>query len=112
MKSKQIDSPIIPVNQVFYNQESTEVVNWNNNLRGLELDDKALTVFCALGFMLDDQTFYKNIKTCRPATKYKLNNTTILGSKQYWKWNYNPINRKFSDILDEFSTLLENSIII
>ena len=110
MKSKQIYSPIIPVNQVFYNQKSAEVVNWNNNLKDLEIDCKALTVFCALGFMLDDQTFYKNIKTCRPATKYKLNNNTILGSKQYWKWNYNPIGRKFSDILDEFTILLENII--
>ena len=110
MKSKQIYSPIIPINQVFYNQERTEIVNWNNNLRGLELDGKALTVFCALGFMLDDQTFYKNIKTCRPATKYKLNNNTILSSEQYWKWNYNPIDRKFSDILDEFTILLENII--
>ena len=85
MKSKQIYSPIIPVNQVFYNQESAEVVNWNNNLKDLEIDCKALTVFCALGFMLDDQTFYKNIKTCRPATKYKFNNNTILSSEQYWK---------------------------
>ena len=63
MKSKQIYNPIIPVNQVFYNQESAEVVIWNNNLKDLEIDCKALTVFCALGFMLDDQTFYKNIKT-------------------------------------------------
>lgn len=110
MKSKNIYSPIIPVNQVFYNQESAEVVNWNNNLKDLEIDWKALTVFCALGFMLDDQTFYKNIKTCRPATKYKLNNNTILSSEQYWKWNYNPKDRKFSDILDEFTIILENII--
>ena len=61
MKSKQIYSPIIPVNQVFYNQESAEVVNWNNNLKDLEIVCKSLTVYCAIRFMSDDQTFYKNI---------------------------------------------------
>ena len=65
-------TPIIPIEQTFYDKHSKKKVKWKKN-PNLTLDLPAIASFCSLGFMLNDSTFYKEIKTCKPATQYNLN---------------------------------------
>ena len=73
MNNGQINIPIIPVDQIFYSTSTRELIQWKDT-RDLEIDYQAIAIFCALGFMLDDDTYYKDIKTCKPSTKYDINN--------------------------------------
>ena len=84
MVNNQIHNPVIPVNQIFYNTHNRKIIPWGNT-RDLDFDYQAIATFCALGFMLDDETFYKEIKTCNPATKYVLDeNNVIVDERKYW----------------------------
>ena len=69
---KNISNPIIPIKQEFYDLRTNKIVNWETNSNN-NLDLEAIVSFCSLGFMLDDDTFYNDIKVCKPATEYRLN---------------------------------------
>ena len=87
---KTISKSIIPTNQTFYHLENKKVMTWGNVLKD-DLDFRAITFFCSLGFMLDDDTFSRKIKVCKPAVEYQLNNDeVIIKEKNGWKWNYEP----------------------
>ena len=57
--------------------------------------------------MLDDDTFFKNIKVLKPSTEYEINNNKIENKKEIWKWNYNPVDQKFDNVVNQFSDLLD-----
>ena len=106
----KLSIPIIPVEQIFYNTEKNTLISWENNF-DKNLDLKAIAGFCALGFMLDDDTFFQNIKVCKPSTKYDLNKENeIINSKEIWKWNYNPSDASFQEHLDRFTNIFEEII--
>ena len=65
-------SPIIPIKQNYYKPKTMEVVPWEFN-SAYNLDLESISNFLALGFMLDDNTYFREIKTCKPATEYKIN---------------------------------------
>ena len=109
MNNGQINIPIIPVDQIFYSTSTRELIQWKDT-RDLEIDYQAIAIFCALGFMLDDDTYYKDIKTCKPSTKYDINNNIIKKVKKNWQWNYTPREITFLEIQDEFSSLLEKLV--
>jgi len=76
------------------------------------LDFSAIATFLALGFMLDDDTFYKKIKVCRPFTKYEINNQDkIISQEKMWEWHYSPKEKPFNIIFDEFSDLFEELVL-
>ena len=50
--------------------------------------------------MLDDDTFFKEIKVISPSTKLRLDGNTILNKEQNWKWHYNPHDRSFNNFLE------------
>ena len=107
---KNILNPIIPIKQEFYNRRTNKIVNWKTNAKN-SLDLKAIASFCSLGFMLDDDTFYNEIKVCKPATDYQLNEKLeITEKKMNWKWHYTPEERAFSYILEEFTEIFEKII--
>ncbi|SVC25660.1 uncharacterized protein METZ01_LOCUS278514, partial [marine metagenome] len=84
-------------------------MNWefkSNN----DLDLKAIATFSCLGFMLDQDTFYSDIKVIRPSTKVTLKNNTIIGSEKIWFWHYEPAERSFTDIVDEFTAIFEKNV--
>ena len=54
-------TPIIPIQQTFIDLEKKKIISWKQNINK-ELDYKAIASFCSLGFMLDDDTFSKNIE--------------------------------------------------
>ena len=108
---KNISNPIIPIKQEFYDLRTNKIVNWETNSNN-NLDLEAIVSFCSLGFMLDDDTFYNDIKVCKPATEYRLNEKLeITEKKTNWEWHYKPQERTFNDILEEFTQLFEQIII-
>ena len=102
---------IIPINQRFYNEQTNKLVSWEVNAIN-NLDLKAIASFCSLGFMLDNDTFYNDIKVLQPSTKITLNNSnSILSREKTWEWHYNPIERPFEEILDEFTNLINRLVL-
>ena len=62
--------------------------------------------------MLDDDTFFKEIKTLKPATEYQINDKNeIISEQKIWNWHYSPLERSFENTLDEFSSLFNRLII-
>lgn len=71
------------------------------------LDYKAICVFTALGFFLEDDTYYVEQKALQPATEYQLENNRVVSQKPYFKWYYQPVERSLQQITKEFATLFE-----
>ncbi|HNU60540.1 MAG TPA: asparagine synthetase B family protein, partial [Aquaticitalea sp.] len=72
------------------------------------MDLKAICVFSALGFFLDDDTYYVGQKVLKPATKYVIDEQgNILSKEHYFKWYYNPKERALNQITEEFAHLFE-----
>lgn len=96
---KEIKTAIIPV--------KTDFVGHKN-----EIDHKAICIFAATGFFLDDDTYFINQKALRPATNYTLSDGSysIIKEENYFKWHYSPIERPFDQIVDEFTVLFEKII--
>src|SRR5690606_24247536 len=74
------------------------------------LDHKAICVFAALGFFLDNDTYYTEKKSLRAATEYHIENRKITSQKPYFNWYYNPIERPLQHIVQEFAQLFEQII--
>ncbi len=94
---QKIKTNIIPTQPTFIGEKTN-------------LDYKAICVFSALGFFLENDTFYENQKTLLPAHNYVLDKNKILSKKAYFKWHYATIERSFDKIVDEFSLLFETVI--
>lgn len=96
---KEIKTAIIPV--------KTDFVGLKN-----EIDHKAICIFAATGFFLDDDTYFVNQKALRPATNYTLSDdsNSIIKEENYFKWHYSPFERPFDQIVEEFTVLFEKII--
>jgi asparagine synthetase B (glutamine-hydrolysing) len=94
-----IKIPIIPTKPTFFGTKT-------------KIDYPAICVFAATGFFLDDDTYYTDLKVLKPAHEYEIDEKTnkILSSKPYFKWNYNPIDRPLSEVVNDFATLFETII--
>lgn len=95
----EITTDIIPIQNTFFGEKHT-------------LDLEAICVFAALGFFLEQDTYYKEQKVLKPATKYELDLEThsILKATPYFKWHYTPKERPFDVIVDEFTDLFETIV--
>jgi len=100
---------IIPINQTFYNKKRNEIIDWGIDTNN-SLDFEAIASFCCLGFMLDDDTFYNEIKVIRPSTKINFNGSKILKRDKVWEWHYSPTDKSFENILQEFTDIFEKNI--
>ena len=67
-----IDTSIIPQKHTYYDSDTRKIIDWKFSSNN-KLDKKSIATFCALGFMLDDDTYYSDIKTLKPSTKVTLN---------------------------------------
>lgn len=95
-----VKTPIIPQHQTFAQIDAAH-----------ELDLKAICVFCALGFFLDDDTYWKDLKVLKPASTNTFDDSgRLLKSELYFKWYNNAQNISFDTALDEFSWLFESII--
>ncbi|MCX6188991.1 MAG: asparagine synthase-related protein [Bacteroidetes bacterium] len=103
-------NPIIPIRQKFYkSHENVLLSNWEKEASAA-LDLKAICAFCALGFFLDDDTYYKNIKVVKPSTTLVLEGDKIVSSNTNFKWHYNPREITFNETVNEFAELFEKII--
>ena len=104
------EMPIISKDQTFYKEGLEKIVKWEivaNNT----LDLPAIASFIAMGFMLDQDTYYNEIKTVRQATRFDLDDNNIITNKeQYRQWHYSPKDNTSSKILEEFTSLFEKFI--
>lgn len=89
--------PIIPMASTFVGSKKT-------------LDYKAICVFAATGFFLDQDTYYTEQKVLKAGFDYENEDNTILSDKRYFKWHYSPKERPFSQIVAEFADLFETII--
>lgn len=92
-----IQNQIIPLKSTFIGHKS-------------ELDQKAICIFAAIGFFLDNDTYYRDLKTLRPATNYILKNNVVISEEKFFKWHYTPIERPLNQIVQEFAVLFETII--
>lgn len=94
---KHFKVPIIPSSTTFLGESKI-------------LDYKAICVFAATGFFLDDDTYYQEQKVLQPAHDYQIENDRIVSVKPYFQWHYSPIERPLAQIVAEFAHLFESII--
>jgi len=97
---KTITTPIIPIKQTFAKVKEDHVLNY-----------EAICVFAAIGFFLDQDTYWKDEIVLKPATTYNLDsNGMVLNSKRNFNWFHKPRNINFRTAVDEFTDLFETII--
>lgn len=94
-----VKTDIIPKSQNFVGEKHT-------------LDFKAICVFVATGFFLDDDTYFNELKVLKPAHNYILDvgQKQIISATPYFKWHYSPLERPIEQIVVEFAELFETII--
>ena len=76
-----------------------------------QIDLKAICIFAAIGFFLDDDTYWTQKKILKPATHNHLDKENkLISSSFYFKWHYTPRDITFEQALEEFTTLFETII--
>ncbi len=93
----ELRTPIIPQRSTFYGKKESA-------------DYKAIAIFAAIGFFLDQDTYFEQQKVLRPGRYYDVNEKIVLEKGRHFTWTYNPVNRKFTDVVDEFQVLFEDII--
>ncbi len=97
---KTIKTPIIPIQQEFATIDAPH-----------NLDYEAICVFVALGFFLDDDTYWQDIKVLKPAHTHTLNDSgALIKSEPWFSWYHVPKVLSFDDVLEQFTDLFESII--
>ncbi|MBN8575715.1 MAG: hypothetical protein J0L66_02190 [Cytophagales bacterium] len=99
-KNQVVRLPIVP-----------SVVSYYSIPGEQKLDYPAICCFAALGFFLDDDTYFTNRKAFRPATEYKFGTEgEVISRQKYFNWHYTPRSISFEKAQSEFSELLESIV--
>jgi hypothetical protein len=93
---KQIKTPILPQKVTFIGEQKT-------------LDLKAISVFSALGFFLDQDSYFVEQKALQSASSNIIDGDSVR-STSYFKWHYSPVERPLEQIVQEFALLFETII--
>ncbi|WP_179018592.1 asparagine synthase-related protein [Winogradskyella forsetii] len=97
---KTIKTNIIPINESFAKAKKKH-----------ELNLEAICVFTAIGFFLDQDTYYQDDIVLRPGTTSVLDeHDRILKSDKHFNWYYSPRNITFETAVNEFTDLFETII--
>lgn len=72
-----------------------------------QYDYRAICVYAAIGFFLDDDTFWTGLKVAKPASQYSVSESGDIVQKSYWNWYYEPRNVSLDEAVEEFGFLLE-----
>ncbi|MCF6308040.1 MAG: asparagine synthase-related protein [Flavobacteriaceae bacterium] len=76
-----------------------------------KLNKESICIFTAIGFFLDQDTYWKDEVVLPAASENKLDKNGILQeSKPYFKWHYSPRNITFEQALEEFTELFHTII--
>lgn len=74
------------------------------------IDKKAICIFAATGFFLDQDTYYKEQKVLKPGVEFSFEEGNVISQNKYFKWHYSPIDRPFEQVVKEFAVLFETII--
>ena len=97
---KTIKTDIIPSRQSFAKIDAPSELNY-----------EAICVFAAIGFFLDQDSYYKNVVCLRPASIHTINEDgNLINSEPYFKWHNTPKDINFEEALDGFTSLFESII--
>jgi hypothetical protein len=97
---KTIRTDIIPNRQTFVKIKGQHVLNY-----------EAICVFAAIGFFLDEDTYFKDEICLKPGTINTIDESGyLIKSEPYFKWYYKPRDISFKDALKEFTELFESII--
>lgn len=94
MKLMNFRTNIIPSKPTFVGENKT-------------IDKKAICIFAATGFFLDQDSYFEEEKVLRPAHEYQIEEGVVRSAKPYFKWHYSPVERPFEQIVQEFTELFE-----
>lgn len=98
---KVIKTPIIPCKQNFVKVKGVSH----------ELDYKAICTYLALGFFLDNDTYWLDTKVLRPATINTIDKDGyLIKSEKWFNWHYSPKEISFKDTVSEFTDLFETIV--
>jgi len=76
-----------------------------------QLDYRAICVFTALGFFLDNDTYWLDTKVLRPATVNTIDEDGyLIKSEKWFNWHYSPRDISLENTVSEFSELFETII--
>lgn len=97
---KIVTTPIIPLKQIFAKVKGNQELNY-----------EAICVFTAIGFFLDQDTYWKDEITLSPGMTYNFDgNGMVLKSETNFSWHYEPRNISFKTAADEFTDLFETIV--
>ncbi|PIE03005.1 MAG: asparagine synthase [Acidobacteria bacterium] len=109
MKSiNQFSTDIIPLDARYYDSNKHCFTEWYPEPH-YQLDYESICVFAACGFFLGDTTFFRELKTLAPATRY-----TIKGHKLHkeptWSWTYEPDDLTLERATDLFESIIDSLV--
>lgn len=92
-------NPIIPHKPTFFGEQKT-------------LNHKAICVFAATGFFLDEDTYFNEQRVLKPANEFEIDTISnkVISQKTYFNWHYSPVERPLNQIVEEFANLFETII--
>ncbi|MDZ4756898.1 MAG: asparagine synthase-related protein [Bacteroidota bacterium] len=101
---------IIPSNPLFYNiQNKTVLYTKDLPKHNGPYDYRAICIYAACGFFMDDDTYYTDIKYVKPASKYSINDGLItIEDKPYFEWYYKPRDITLGQAVEEFTELFHD----
>lgn len=98
--SKTVKTDIISIQQIFAKENADH-----------ELNLKAICIFAAIGFFLDQDTYWKDEVVLKPASIHKLGvDDELLASESWFEWHYSPRDITFNQALEEFAELFETIV--
>ncbi|WP_299123540.1 asparagine synthase-related protein [uncultured Winogradskyella sp.] len=94
--SRSVKTPILPYKQEFAKKKGVHEVNY-----------KAICIFAATGFFLDDDTYFKDEVCLRPSHNHFFDkNDFLVKSEPWFHWHYSPRDISFDQALKEYIQLL------
>ncbi|MFK7782443.1 asparagine synthase-related protein [Psychroserpens sp.] len=91
-----LTTPILPNKQTFARLDKPHKINY-----------KAICVFVANGFFLDQDTYWEDQTCLAPGSNHIFDdNGQLLSSKSWFKWHYSPREITFDQVLEEYVALL------
>ena len=105
-----VKTRIIPDHLDFINSEDQKLCDWSYDATR-ELDFQSICMYIGIGFFWDDSTYYRSIRTLKPATTYKVSRGVVTGSSQNWSWSYQPEEVSLSQLAEELRAILKSYII-
>lgn len=106
--------------RMLYYYFKDEKFAWSGEVKGLlalDFVDKTISkesfdCFIDLGYLLEDNTWFKNIKLIKPATIMEFDlNTKKLSQKYYWKWSeIKPSNLSFDEAVDKVGFIFIDAV--